>query len=177
MKMLMVLGMHRSGTSVLAGSCRLLGADLGGRMMAAGQDNVMGFWEHDEIVGLHDEILERLGFAWDDVRALPEKWWTYPVIQPQREALKALLQRDFGSAELGCVKDPRLCRLLPLWQELLKELIWEPLYLLSGRDPSEIIASLQSRNRFSAEKSALLTLRYLVDAVAGSRSGIRAFVD
>lgn len=177
MKMLMVLGMHRSGTSVLAGSCRLLGADLGEHMMNAGQDNVMGFWEHDGIVRLHDELLERLGYAWDDVRALPDKWWTYQVIQPQRQALKTLLQRDFGQASLGCVKDPRLCRLLPLWQELLAELGWEPLYLLAGRDPAEIVASLQTRNSFSADKSALLTLRYLLDAEAGSRGGKRVFVD
>ncbi len=176
-KMLMVLGMHRSGTSLLAGSCKLLGADLGGRMMDAGQDNVMGFWEHDEIVHLHDEILERLGFAWDDVRALPDKWWTYQSIQPQRAALRSLLLRDFGKAPLGCVKDPRLCRLLPLWQELLQELGWEPLYLLAGRDPAEIVASLQTRNGFSAEKSALLTLRHLLEAEVGSRSGRRAFVD
>ena len=120
MKMLLILGMHRSGTSLLAGSCRLLGADLGGRMMEASQDNVMGFWEHGEIVRIHDSILERLGFAWDDVRALPDKWWTYQGIQALRAELKAVLQRDFANASLGCVKDPRLCRLLPLWQELLK---------------------------------------------------------
>jgi GT2 family glycosyltransferase/glycosyltransferase involved in cell wall biosynthesis len=177
MKMLMILGMHRSGTSVLAGSCRLLGAELGERMMAAGQDNVMGFWEHDEIVRIHDELLERLGFAWDDVRALPDKWWNYEVIRPQREALAAVLKRDFGGSGLACVKDPRLCRLLPLWQELLKELGWQPLYLLATRDPSEIIASLKTRNGFAAEKSALLTLRYLLDAEAASRGGARAFVD
>lgn len=177
MKMLLILGMHRSGTSLLAGSCRLLGADLGDRMMQAGQDNVMGFWEHDEIVQIHDQILERLGFAWDDVRALPDKWWTYQMIQPQRAALKAVLQRDFGNAPLGCVKDPRLCRLLPLWQEILKELGWQPLYLLASREPGEIAASLKSRNGFSAEKSALLTLRYTLDAEAASRGGIRATVD
>lgn len=177
MKMLMVLGMHRSGTSLLAGSCRLLGADLGGRMMEAGNDNVMGFWEHDEIVRIHDEMLERLGFAWDDVRALPDRWWEYQVVEPQRAALKTLLQRDFGQASLGCVKDPRLCRLLPLWTGLLQELGWEPLYLLAGRDPAEIVASLQTRNGFSAEKSALLTLRYMLEAESGSRGGKRIFVD
>ena len=177
MKMLLILGMHRSGTSLLAGSCRLLGADLGDRMMEAGQDNVMGFWEHDEIVHIHDQILGRLGFAWDDVRALPDKWWTYQMIQPQRAALKAVLQRDFGSTPLGCVKDPRLCRLLPLWQEILKELDWQPFYLLASREPGEITASLKSRNGFSAEKSALLTLRYTLDAEAASRGGSRATVD
>ena len=177
MKLLMILGMHRSGTSVLAGTCRLLGADLGARMMAAAGDNVMGFWEHDDIVRIHDELLERLGYAWDDVRTLPEKWWTYEVIRPQRQALLEVLKRDFFGTQLACVKDPRLCRLLPLWQELLRELGWQPCYLLATRDPWEIIASLKARNGFSAEKSALLTLRYLLDAEAGSRSGPRVFMD
>jgi len=177
MKMLMILGMHRSGTSVLAGSCRLLGAELGERMMAAGQDNVMGFWEHDEIVRIHDEILGKLGYAWDDVRALPDKWWNYETVRPQRDALKAVLQRDFGAAELACVKDPRLCRMLPLWQDLLRELGWQPCYLIATRDPAEIIASLKARNGFAPEKSALLTLRYLLDAEAASRGGPRAVVD
>lgn len=169
--------MHRSGTSVLAGTCRLLGADLGNRMMAAAGDNVMGFWEHDDIVRIHDELLDRLGYSWDDVRALPEKWWTYEVIRPQRDALLAVLRRDFTDAGLACVKDPRLCRLLPLWQELLQELGWQPRYLIATRAPGEITASLKARNGFSAEKSALLTLRYLLDAEAASRSGQRAFVD
>ena len=176
-KLLIILGMHRSGTSLLAGSCRLLGADLGDRMMAAGQDNVMGFWEHDEIVRIHDEILERLSYSWDDVRALPDKWWTYQVIQPQRQSLLAVLLRDFGQTELACVKDPRLCRLLPLWQELLKELGWEPCYMIATREPAEIIASLKARNHFTAEKSALLTLRYLLDAEVSSRGGPRAIVN
>ncbi len=176
-KMLMILGMHRSGTSVLAGSCRLLGAELGDRLMAAGQDNVMGFWEHDEIVSIHDTILGKLGYAWDDVRALPDKWWNYETVRPEREALKAVLLRDFGSSELACVKDPRLCRLLPLWQEILKELAWQPCYLMATREPAEIIASLKARNGFPPEKSALLMLRYLLDAEAASRGGPRAAVD
>ena len=175
--MLLILGMHRSGTSVLAGTCGLLGADMGGKMMVARQDNVMGFWEHDEIVRIHDELLERLGFAWDDVRALPDKWWTYDIIRTQRQALLEVLKRDFSGSSLGCVKDPRLCRLLPLWQDTLQELGWRPRYLIATRDPAEIYASLKSRNGFAAEKSALLTLRYLLDAEAASRGGSRAFVD
>lgn len=174
---LLILGMHRSGTSALAGTCRLLGADLGDHMMAAGNDNVMGFWEHGDIVRIHDELLERLGFSWDDVRALPEKWWTYEVIRPQREALLEVLNRDFSDSTLGCVKDPRLCRLLPLWKDMLQELGWKPCYLIATRDPAEIYVSLKERNGFAAEKSALLTLRYLLDAEAASRGGPRAFVD
>ncbi|HSC47314.1 MAG TPA: glycosyltransferase [Gammaproteobacteria bacterium] len=176
-KILFILGMHRSGTSLLAGTCRLLGADMGDRLMQAQQDNVMGFWEHDDVVRIHDELLESLGYSWDDVRPLPEKWWSYEVIRPHREALLAVLRRDFVTAALPCVKDPRLCRLLPLWRELLKELGWEPRYLFVTRQPAEIAASLGSRNKFPAAKSLLLTLRYQLDAEAGSRDGVRAFLD
>ena len=176
-QMLFILGMHRSGTSLLAGTCRLLGADMGDRLMQAQQDNVMGFWEHDDVVRIHDELLERLGYTWDDVRALPDKWWTYEVIRPQREALLEVLRRDFAAAELPCIKDPRLCRLLPLWQELLQELGWEPRYLFMVRKPMEIAASLESRNKFPLAKSQLLTLRYMLDAELASRGGSRAFLD
>ena len=176
-KILLILGMHRSGTSVLAGTCRLLGADLGDRMMAAGSDNVMGFWEHDDIVRIHDELLERLGYAWDDVRALPEKWWVYEIIRPQRQALLEILKRDFSGAGLACIKDPRLCRLLPLWQDILNELGWKACYLIATREPAEIIASLKARNGFPEEKSALLILRYLMDAERASRGEPRAFID
>ena len=177
MKLLLILGMHRSGTSVLAGMCRLLGADLGERMMAAAGDNVMGFWEHDDIVRVHDELLKRLGYAWDDVRALPDKWWTYEVIRPQREALLAILRRDFSASQLACVKDPRLCRLLPLWKELLKELNCDPLYLFVAREPNEVVASLKARNGFAVDKSTLLYLRYLLEAEVATRGGSRIFVD
>ena len=176
-KILFVLGMHRSGTSLLAGTARLLGADLGNRLMRAQQDNVMGFWEHDDIVRFHDRLLDRLGYSWDDIRPLPDRWWTYDVIRPQRDALLAVLKRDFAHASLPCVKDPRLCRLLPLWDDLLKELDWKPIYMLVTRAPTEIAASLVSRNRFPAAKSLLLTLRYLLDAESGSRGADRTFVD
>lgn len=174
---LIILGMHRSGTSVLAGMCRLLGADLGDKLMAAQADNVMGFWEHDEIVRIHDQLLDRLGYSWDDMRPLPDKWWTYELVRPQREALLEVLRRDFSQSELPCVKDPRICRLLPLWQELLRELGWQPLYMLVTRPPVEIAASLQARNKFPQAKSLLLSLRYMLDAETGTRGGKRAFVD
>ena len=57
-KALLVLGMHRSGTSAITRVLSLLGADLPQSLMppAAG-DNVRGYWESVEIAALHDELL------------------------------------------------------------------------------------------------------------------------
>lgn len=71
---LIVLGMHRSGTSAATRACNLLGVDFGTRLMAPSPDNPLGHWEHDDIVPLHEKLLKVLESSWDDVRKLPKNW-------------------------------------------------------------------------------------------------------
>ena len=71
---LLVLGMHRSGTSVAAGALRLAGVDLGTDLMAPAPDNPKGFWEHSGVVAIHEQLLAALGRAWNDPRPLPGGW-------------------------------------------------------------------------------------------------------
>ena len=73
---LLVLGMHRSGTSALARVLSLMGAALPKNLMGPGPGNETGHWEPAQIVQLHDHLLEELGSPWDDwnridVAALP----------------------------------------------------------------------------------------------------------
>jgi len=59
-----VIGMHRSGTSVVARAMNLLGVSLGKPehiMRAAEDNNAEGFWENQLITDLNDEILARIG--------------------------------------------------------------------------------------------------------------------
>ncbi len=58
---LLVLGMHRSGSSALAGALELLGVPLGGPLMPPARDNERGFFELAGMVALHDELLEAGG--------------------------------------------------------------------------------------------------------------------
>jgi hypothetical protein len=64
---LLVLGMHRSGSSALAGALELLGVPLGGPLMPPARDNERGFFE---LAGWsrHDELLEALGGSWSHPR-------------------------------------------------------------------------------------------------------------
>lgn len=173
---LLVLGMHRSGTSALTRLVNLLGVELGDKLLPAHADNEKGYWEHEEIFQVDEYILNRLGSRWDDVTLLPEHWPDSPRIRDGRDRLLQILRRDFGDTALWGLKDPRLCRLLPLWKGILRELETEPFFVIALRHPHEVAASLEKRNGFSQTKSLVLWLDHLLQAEEHSRGCPRLFV-
>ena len=58
---ILVLGMHRSGTSAATGWLKTLGVNLGPYLMAEYPTQPKGYFEHAEIVGIHDELLALFG--------------------------------------------------------------------------------------------------------------------
>jgi hypothetical protein len=173
---LVVLGMHRSGTSALTRVLGLLGADLPSRLLEPAPDAERGYWESADLVTIHERLLASAGLAWDDVLPIPDSWWQSTEAQGfQREVMDALA-RDFSTSTLFVIKDPRICRLLPLWKSALAQLGTEPLFILCVRNPLEVIDSLKARNGFSPARSALLWLRYVIEAERGSRDGRRVVV-
>ncbi len=173
---ILVLGMHRSGTSAITRVLNLLGVELGSDLMPAGPDNPAGFWEHHGVVQAHDQLLAALGRSWDDPRAMPEGWLASDAASHARLVLKDILRGEFAGVPLWAVKDPRLCRVLPLWRALLPELGVEPRMLLVSRNPHEIAGSLQRRDGMPKPISELLWARYLLDAVSGSEGCTRVLV-
>ncbi len=155
-----VLGMHRSGTSLLAGCLNILGLTLGRRenLMSPGADNPTGFWEHRGIVTVHDHLLADLGLNWHDPSPLPERWTRLPAVAAHRNALRRLCLEEFGGSRIWAFKDPRVCRLLPLWHALFTELGVTPGFLIAVRNPLEVAESLARRNGFKRPKSLLLWL-------------------
>ena len=96
---LLVLGMHRSGTSALTRVLNLLGASLGDDLMPPGDDNPLGFWEHLGIVSVHEALLVALERRWDDPRPMPDDWLESEPAREAGEAIAAILRRD--AAERG----------------------------------------------------------------------------
>ncbi len=175
---LIVVGMHRSGTSALAGAVHRLGVDFGQDLLEAQDDNVRGYYEQRGILELHEGLLADRGSGWDD--PAPRDWELDGGRQSTaafRDALSALLTRDFADSGLWAVKDPRLSHLLPAWLPVLEALGARPHVLVAVRDPSEVAASLARRDGFSCEKSALLWLQHNLAAERASRPFPRAFVD
>ncbi len=173
---IMVLGMHRSGTSAFSGVLSLMGVDLGSRLLPATPANASGYWEHEEVVAVHDSLLMALGSKWDDPRGLPAGWQTSDAAAGHRTKLRQIIERDFGASPLWALKDPRLCKLLPLWIPLLDEIGCEPVWVLLARHPSESIRSLETREGFLREKSELLWLRHTLDAERETRDRNRVVI-
>ena len=95
-----VLGMHRSGTSALAGILHHLGVELGDRLMQASPDNPRGYWEHRDIVAVNHKLMAELGWSWDDIRPLPARWEDSEAALDATRDATAILARDFAETRL-----------------------------------------------------------------------------
>jgi O-antigen biosynthesis protein len=173
MNAVVVLGMHRSGTSALTRVLNLLGVDLGASLMKAAAGNETGFWEHQGVVDIHATLLGKLGMTWDDPRRLPDDYLNSDAARDAVTALVTLLRDDFAAKPLWGVKDPRMCRFVPLWREVFDALNARPGYVLLLRHPLEIVRSLHQRDHMTQSRGLLLWLRHMLEAEAASRGAAR----
>ena len=174
---LLIAGMHRSGTSALTRTLSLVGGALASRLAGGvAGDNDLGFWEPVEVVALHDRALASAASTWDDVSRFPEGWFASDVGQAFGEELLALLRREFAGVPLFAIKDPRLCRLVPLWLGVLPRLGVRAQFVMPLRSPAEVAASLKVRNDFPLAKGYLVWLRNVLDAELATREQERVFV-
>lgn len=174
---LMILGSHRSGTSSLAGTLACLGATLPRNLMPASVDNEKGFFEPADIANLHDALLGRAGSSWHDIAPFPEKWYSSPDFGIYAEALAETYRSDYGDAALAILKEPRINRLIPLWEHIFKEVGAAAKVVIINRSPIEVAKSLQARDRFPLPVGLLIWLRNQLDAERSTRHLPRAFVN
>ncbi|MFZ1537034.1 MAG: hypothetical protein WAT23_06600 [Chromatiaceae bacterium] len=173
---ILVLGMHRSGTSAFTRTMNFLGADLPSNLMPPSPgNNETGFWESMDVYNLNEEILRSVGSSWDDWRPFNPDWFLSNVVVDFRHVAMEILDQDFSSSSLFVLKDPRICRLLPFWVEVIRQANTDLKCLIPIRNPIEVAESLRCRDGFSLEKSLVLWLRHILDAEHDSRSLRRAF--
>src|SRR5690606_28841543 len=107
---LLVLGMHRSGTSALSGVLAKLGAESPKSLMPPTADNPKGYWESTAITDFNNAVLASAGSRWDEWEAFNEEWLRTSVGKTMMSEVPALLEQEFGHAPLFLLKDPRICR-------------------------------------------------------------------
>lgn len=162
---LIVLGMHRSGTSVLARLLNLMGAYFGpeGISTGANDENPKGFWERRDVRMLNDSVLHAMGCDWNRVRDFNAADLPEPVIADFfKSASKLVLEMDAHRPWL--LKEPRLCLLLPLWRKVLEV----PICVQILRNPVEVAASLRKRNDIPMEAGLALWEKYVRSAMSAS---------
>ncbi len=175
-RVVLVLGMHRSGTSALSHAVHLLGARGPATPMPPGPDNPRGFWESAVVASLNDEILAAGGSGWADWQRF-EPARIPPAARARLDGrIAAALEGEFEGASLLVLKDPRLSRLLPVWLPVLARQGVAPCALLALRHPAAVAQSLARRNGFAPALSVLLWLRHMLDAERDTRGLPRAVV-
>ncbi len=142
---IIVLGMHRSGTSAITRLVNMMGAYIGPENLI-GQpalDNLKGFWERHDVRTLNDKILKALGGNWchyvePDIEKLSDS---------DLEIFKKLAKTivfNLDTHRPWVLKDPRLCLLFPFWRTLLEV----PICLIVYRPPLDVAFSIKRRNQF-----------------------------
>ena len=174
---IVVLGMHRSGTSALTGLLANLGFSTGKNMMPATQANPKGYFECIDITVIHDELLKELGSFWYDVRFLPKEWLTSEAALKAKAKLKSQFEKEFAEDDYCVFKDPRLCILLPLWLEIFQELEIKPVFIIITRLPNEVAASLAKRDKLFANNANLLYVQHLINAERYTRDYKRVVIN
>lgn len=168
-KGVLVLGMHRSGTSAMTRVLNLLGCALPEDLLGPGDGNSQGHWESQKAVALNDEILASAGSTWEDWGPINADWRASGTRAAMLDRVTAVVEEHAALGPLFVLKDPRLCRLADLWLEGFAQAGVEPLVVLMVRNPENVAASLEQRDLMVPHYAQLLWLRHVLDAEYFSR--------
>lgn len=177
----LVLGMHRSGTSVMARGLTALGIRLGDRLIPAHPCNPKGFFEDADINAGNATLLKALGTGWEypvSFRAFQGELRRFATSDYGQAALTLLRDKMLAADRLAeeesrprpaplAFKEPRMSRLMTFWRPLFLATGCAPHVCLALRHPAHVAASLTARNGFPAAQGWRLWLHYTLDALEG----------
>jgi len=165
-RIIIVLGMHRSGTSVITRALQALGVSLGDHLIGGVEgDNDKGFWEDLDFHGMNERLLSKSGSAWDRLSKVDVQKFYGSEFASERIDAAAILKQKMYGVDVFAFKDPRTAVTLPFWQCVLEDMGIEPTYVVAVRNPMEIAASLSRRDGFDQVKSLQLWLKHTYSAV------------
>jgi GT2 family glycosyltransferase/glycosyltransferase involved in cell wall biosynthesis len=166
---IVILGMHRAGTSLCGRILQGLGADFGGALLSPRPDNPEGLFEHPGIVRLStgiNALLNRRLTSPTGTLPFPEGWGELPEVAEHRRSLARLLLDEMARAKSTfAFKDPNTVRILPLWQAIFAEHGITPRYVVTIRSPRPVALSLARRDRITPALGELLWAVHYADAI------------
>ncbi|MDC0612257.1 sulfotransferase, partial [Vibrio sp.] len=161
-----VLGMHRSGSSAITEFLTVHGLYFGSEKDGIGKnkENERGFWERRDVRDLNDEILQSLNCDWDtissfDISKIDEETRKKFVLKAKLIHDKLICESTNGYV----LKEPRVCLTYPIWEEAFDGN--ESVIVFIHRNPIEIALSLEKRNNYEQSFSLNLWYRYIISAL------------
>lgn len=165
---IVVLGMHRSGTSAITAALAGMGAFVGEEeaLTAKNWENPLGFFERRDARAICDGVLHDCGADWwkvthFDPNRIPNS--VSAARNPEIRALVSLLNEGAEQNRVWAIKEPRLCLMLPLFRRHLVN----PHIVMVARHPLEVAQSLRRRNGFPISAGLALWEAYNVAAISG----------
>lgn len=145
---LIILGMHRSGTSVITQWLHRCGLPVGNDLLGPGTGNIEGHFEDLDFVRLHEELLlsqklPNTGFTENAVKNIEPR---------QMFRITSLINIKSRQQPQWGWKDPRTCLFLNIYRDILPEAH----YLVIFRDYQPVVSSLISREHAGLQKKLLL---------------------
>jgi hypothetical protein len=167
-RLIVVLGMHRSGTSTVTRGMQVLGVELGDNFIPPQDDNVTGFWEDADLNEFNIKLLKHLHSEWyslkpiepADVQNLREHGYIQRAID--------ILQRKMDHRHAFGFKDPRVAKLLPFWKEVFATAQWKVSYVTVIRHPLSVCKSLEKRHGFDFTMTSLLWLEHVISSIVNT---------
>ena len=176
-RLVVVLGMHRSGTSAVTRALMALGVELGDSLLPAQKENPKGFFEDSDLNSLNIEMLGTIGQRWDSLSPVGDshidRLWQLGL----GEKAARILEQKLSVHPIFAFKDPRVPKLLGFWQSVFEELRLDVSYLLVLRNPLSVAHSLAARDGFSREKSYALWLGHVVNSLLLTSGKPRTLVE
>ena len=169
---LVVLGMHGSGASALAGVLGHMGCDLPLDHATPG----IGQFESAVIARLNADILASAGYRCGDLRPFPATWLASPKATEFREQAIGAIRDEFGASHLFVLKGAQISSLVPFWKKALTKSDCRPAYICLHRHPLDVAETLARHHNIDPEVSSLMWLRQVLDAEYASRGARRVFL-
>ena len=178
---IVVLGMHRSGTSAIARLLNLMGAYFGAENTSTStndnvwkaqyEENKKGFWERLDVRALNDSILHNAHCDWDRVVDFDAEQLPDDLLETYRQTASRIVL-NLDAHRPWFVKEPRLCLVYPVWRSVLEM----PFCVHIVRNPLEVAHSLKARNGIPLKAGLALWEVYNKRAVAFTSDLPRVFV-
>jgi len=167
-----IIGMHRSGTSMVAQVLHRGGLYLGApdQLLGSNDSNPFGHFEHKGFIEINDALLSHFGGSWDNPPPLKEGWENDTSLEPMVREAKSLID-NFSLSSYWGWKDPRTTILLPFWKSLIPNLR----FVICLRSPLEVAKSLALRDGISIQKSDGLWNEHIWAAIRDTEGYPRIF--
>ncbi len=169
-KILLILGPHRSGTSLITKLASCYRYSLTNNLIPGNEYNKKGYFEDKDIVKFNETLLHEIKSSWNSNLFISNEEFNVINNKQNIEKAKSLIHSKLMDQDKIVIKDPRMSILLPFWNKVFDEINIEAQYICLLRNPFEVANSLMRRDGSSISFGFILWAIYSLDVVINLES-------